>query len=372
MSRLLDLLEELTCDGHDGHYEKYRDSLPTLDRDPEELPQPLDWMTAARDGVPPIPWQADGFLPKRSILQVIADWGLGKSWVLLDAFLCFASGQPLFDRFEIAKPCVSLYFDEENGPDEVTRRLAMLAKGRGIGDVGRSVIPFCYTGLKLDSDGDLQTIRALIELYRPGIIGFDSLVRFHTGNENDNSYMASRVMGPLRRLIVDYNLSTWVNHHPSKPSGQFPKPFIYRARGAGDLIGGADLYYFLSGDGESTITFQPEKVRKGPPASPFSVRLTEGDDGSMSLASMTLPSLTAQKAEKARATLLGTILDAGGSCDRPTIEKACERAGIGSRLTSDTFTELVKLGLIKRQEKLVDRKAIYDLTQAGREGLEWA
>ena len=56
----------------------------------------------------------------------------GKTWLALEMALAVASGQPCLGRFPVKNPGPVLVFCAEDGPQTVQRRVAGLAKVRGV------------------------------------------------------------------------------------------------------------------------------------------------------------------------------------------------------------------------------------------------
>ena len=335
---------------------------------PASLAAPLDYRTLAREGGADVLWQVGGILPQRGIGDLTATSGVGKSWLLLDAAISIAAGELVWGRFEVPRPGPICYFDEENGPEEICRRLTLLEQARGLSGRDLPIFPFCFLGLKLDDPQQLDTLRAILSEYRPVAVFLDSSIRFHGQQENDNSGMAV-VTEAMRRLAVDCDTSILAAHHPNKP-GQFPRSLVDRGRGAGEIIAGLDTYLFAQQMTDGSIRVDCSKVRRGIPPPPFTLRLDDDPEGGVHISYLGSVEPDDDQKDKARATILTELHGAGGDCDRPTLEAACERAKVKPRTASSAFAELVDLGLIRKGE-LRARKRMYHLTPAGQEGLQW-
>lgn len=327
------------------------------------------WPELVRDTIPEVPWQIEGILPERGLGSLTADTGVGKTWLLADLALSVAAGELVWGQFALRRPGPVLYLDEESGAAELSRRFSKLAHGRGLAERGLPVFALSYASLKVDDPQGLDALLRLVREHRPAVVILDSLIRFHSQDENSNSGMA-RVTAALRRLTQE-GPAVLSAHHPRKLGGiGISNASIERGRGAKEGVAGLDSYLFARRTADAAINVEIAKLRHGLPRRPFTLRVEDDPHGSTSVCHPAETDASGQKTEQARAVILTSLMDAGGVCDRPALETACKAQGIGDRWTSDTLAEMTKLGLI-RPGQLRDRKRLYHLTPAGQEGLTW-
>ena len=98
------------------------------------------------------------------------------------------------------------------------------------------------------------------------VLIFDSLKRFHTGEENSASDMC-KIMGALRSLTRN-GASVIVLHHRGKSEHSY--------RGSSDILAGVDVCYTLSKEGELLKLSCDEKNRFGEPFSLY-LRINESE-----------------------------------------------------------------------------------------------
>ena len=355
MTRLGDLLHDLTC--HDGNGKA---AMPVLVReipDADALPRPRDFSQLAKGEIPQTDWLIENVLAVETLGMLTGDTGEHKTWYLLDAGISVSLGESVWDRFPVRKAMPVLYIDEENGEAELSRRVSKLARGRDL--VGRALpfFTFSFTGLRLDDPVGIDTLRALVECYRPGLVILDSFVRFHGAGENDNTAMA-QITSALRSLIRDTGASVWSAHHPNKPPVMGHRSAVDRARGAKEIVAGLDSYIFAQGAGDGATILKPAKIRQGIAPQPFSLRLVETEDGGVTVACLGSAAESDTKLRLCEELICGVILDAQGRLDRPTILAACKEAGYNERTAKRSLARLVEDGEVYKAG-IVNRRQIY-------------
>ncbi len=215
----------------------------------------------------------EGLIFKNTVTMLSGWTGDGKTIAAHEIERSCCGGFPVFGNsaFKVHGPGMVILFDEETPAPMLKDRLQRMGF--------RSDLPFRvghFTGLRLDDEKDFEIIRALVDVHRPVLVVFDSLIRFHTREENDASGMAP-IMGRLRQLA---NMTTvLVIHHVVKAEVDIRK----RSRGSGDIIGGADLELSLAKTAEGDILIQSAKSR-GRPVDPFLLRIEDTPDGRLVVA----------------------------------------------------------------------------------------
>ena len=131
----------------------------------------------------PINWLVEGLVPAGSFVLFVGKAGSYKSWMILDLARAVATGAPFAGR-KTGPPRPVIYLDHENPRNTIAYRKSLfrIDKTPNLRYLGRwSPLPF--PGI------DSFELKQCAREARPLII-FDSLVRFHRGDENDNSQMA--------------------------------------------------------------------------------------------------------------------------------------------------------------------------------------
>lgn len=177
----------------------------------------------------PISWLIKPFIPMESLVLFAGRPGSFKSLMALDIARAVASGRP-FGGMQSPNPRRVLYVDRENGRNSMAHRAQLMGLHRfDIAELrywGRWV-PLEFPAV--NSDVLLQ----YAEHFRPLII-FDSLIRFHAGDENDNAKMA-KIMNQFVSL-ARAGATVLVLHHQGKT-----KEKDYR--GAEEIEAAVDIAY---------------------------------------------------------------------------------------------------------------------------------
>ncbi len=154
-----------------------------------------------------------------------------KSMLALSMGYAISTGSEVFGRPTVQKPV--LYIDKENPVGLIKERqdLLHLTDESNLYYWGSwfNEIPTCCDPVYL----------RLVERYKPVII-FDSLIRFHTMDENEATAMRS-VSQSFRKLCY-LGATVIALHHQGKPSLGYRSPF----RGSSEIEAGCDIGYCLT------------------------------------------------------------------------------------------------------------------------------
>jgi KaiC/GvpD/RAD55 family RecA-like ATPase len=181
-------------------------------------------------------WLVEGIIPRASVTLLAGEPGSYKSWLALALLRSAVAGEKFLER-DCAASSV-LYLDRENPLTMVRQRLTML----GVESLGSTRI---WGGWLSDAPpliGDVRVLEMARE-HRPLII-FDSLIRFHSAEENSATEMAE-VMQNLRAL-ANVGATVLVLHHKPKAEGA-------HYRGSSDIAGGVDTAFSVSRDRHAGI-----------------------------------------------------------------------------------------------------------------------
>lgn len=177
----------------------------------------------------------------------------GKTWLALEMALAVASGQPCLGRFRVKNPGPVLVFCAEDGPQTVQRRVAGLAKVRGI-DFARLAVGWIDAAtILLDDPVHQQRLALTVAATKPRLLILDPLVRLHRGDENSSGDIA-RVLGYLRSLQREHHVAIVLVHHTRKSGASDPGQAL---RGSGDLHAWGDSNaYLVRRDGKPTLVVE--------------------------------------------------------------------------------------------------------------------
>lgn len=309
-------------------------------------------LAALWDQEDPIPWCLPGMLADRDICIIGGEPGAGKSTVLVDLALALATGRQFMKCVDpVGPPKRVLYVDEENNPLLARHRLRLYLNGREIGKDGVSDVPLVYlveNSLKLDNDEMAALLHREIRSFRPDWLMIDSLVRFHSGDENSNSEMSLFFTKYLKPIRSGYNCGIVLLHHLAKPSKDRGEDLGHRLRGASDLRAMIDQLWGLEGDqATSKRILKHEKCRWGGRFEPLALEQVESDDGTAAW----LEAATQERSAQDR--LIQLLKDAGtDGVLRKDASAALVQQGYfaGARACSRTFGSLHGQGVVLKRK----------------------
>lgn len=204
---------------------------------------------------PPKPphWFVNGLISEGDLVLIIGEPEAQKSWLALDLAVATIKGRN-WVGLEIDEPGTVMYVDEENHRSEIWRRLMALGFDRK--KEGDKLHYFSQQELRLDKNP--ERLFATIERVKPKLVILDSLIRFHTSAEDDNTAMSTLWNNGIKPISRTYGATTVILHHVVKAAESNSKR---RVRGAGDIVAAIDLGLDVTipADGEyrKVIPFKP-------------------------------------------------------------------------------------------------------------------
>lgn len=231
----------------------------------------------------PIPWLIRGWLAENEMAYLAGEWGSGKSYVALDAAVSIAAGIPWMGKVDVLRAAPVLYVDEENGPALARHRMALICRGRALGQADAESLPIRYltkNGISLDDASGFALIDMEIERSKAKVVVLDSLVRFFRGrDENDASSMAAFFGERISPLMARHRCSFLALDHMGKPSKERTDPG-HRQRGSSEKPGNADELWALEGGRDTDRrTLSHQKTRWDDLSPSLSLRWCKSDDG---------------------------------------------------------------------------------------------
>lgn len=194
----------------------------------------------------PVSWLVEPFIPRGSFVLLVGKPGTYKSWLTLDLARAVARGEN-FAGMSGGPAREVLYIDRENGESVVARRREIfhIPASPRLRYWGR------WSSLPLPAIGSQEMIE-FAQKSRPLLI-FDSLVRFHKGNENDNAAMAAVMDGFVE--LARKGATVVVLHHASSKDAD--KNF----RGATEIEAAPDIAARVDRIADRTIRVRQFKNR---------------------------------------------------------------------------------------------------------------
>jgi KaiC/GvpD/RAD55 family RecA-like ATPase len=150
-----------------------------------------------------------------------------------------------------------IFVEEEGGRRKLAERTAMQAAGLDV-PVPEDLHFVLHQGVRLDTDGSVRALLALVERIEPVMVALDPLVLLHSGDENKASDMG-KLMRRLVRLAADHQLCVVLVHHVSKPQeGRRLSRTAQRLRGSSAFAGATDGTIILDREGDYGLTVRGE------------------------------------------------------------------------------------------------------------------
>lgn len=161
---------------------------------------------------PPEPVIGNGILLEKTLCLLTGEPKVGKSLLVYNLAISLSRGKGN-NFFSINKKYKAMILSAEGGYYPNRDRAKKMMNGL-ITDKENLFICF-DSRIKLDMENDLDELKSVLKEFKPDVLIIDPFVRFHCKNENMANEMAE-VMGTLRQLIEDYNLSIILVHHSGK------------------------------------------------------------------------------------------------------------------------------------------------------------
>lgn len=197
-----------------GRKEELRRSIqPTVTIAPTEtdklIVHPCDEIMATPHK--PDSFVIDRLIPEGMVTAITSQAGIGKSIIALEMARCIASGKPFLGQFP-TKQMPVLIIDQEMSPNTIVGRFHSL-----IDDPTLPIFTSYETFLKITNPNDYRKIADAISEHGAKLVILDTLVTFHSGDENQVNEMRE-VMEAMMRLCAECKVTILVAHHQRKGS----------------------------------------------------------------------------------------------------------------------------------------------------------
>ncbi|WP_068275539.1 AAA family ATPase [Aldersonia kunmingensis] len=151
--------------------------------------------------IPPMQWLVEGVWPLNSFGPLGGEKKTLKSYNLLSLSVAVASGQPFYDKFEVANPGPVLYYAGEGGRDEHQRRLQVIARAYGV-PLEDLPLHTVFDAGGLDDPEFVGAMRDHLDYLQPRLVVLDPLYAFHAkGIEAQNLYDRGRMLSDFNRQV---------------------------------------------------------------------------------------------------------------------------------------------------------------------------
>lgn len=197
----------------------------------------------------PIDWIIHELFSAGSVSLLVGEGGTKKTYSLLDAALCVATGKPWLDR-PVSQGAV-LIIDEESGDRRIKRRISEVMRGHGVDDMTLAWVTLAQ--FNLTTKADIDEVDKLIVHTGAKLVIIDALADVALGaDENAVKDMQPLFMG-LRGLAEQYQCAIVLIHHANK-AGTY--------RGSSAIKGAVDALIMVESKRKSpTIEFVVVKGR---------------------------------------------------------------------------------------------------------------
>jgi hypothetical protein len=253
---------------------KSREAQVTHGPDAEEIVfKPFTLTELYQEEFPEVMWLAEDLIPLGGITAITGDSNTYKSFLTNSLASCVSLGEKFLGNFTTHKGKV-LVIDEENHRRFIRKRFEDMSI-----DPSDDVMFFSQLGIKLDKENSTKALKDFLDRERPALVIFDSLVRFHSKEENSATEM-SKVMNEMRKLTADDRAVVIIHHH-KKDQGFQKKGGSQSVRGSSDIFASLDCHISVERKDEHLILSQ-NKLRMQLQLDPFKVMLELTPNGGIS------------------------------------------------------------------------------------------
>src|ERR1041385_4793260 len=196
---------------------------------------------------PPPDIIGNGFLQPKTLLLVAGKPKARKSMLVFNMGLALAAGRG-FAIFPVKKPHRVLLLSAEGGYYPNRERLKKMCQSFKV-DKPENFTIFTIARWKLEDKQSYKHLYGVVRELKPEVLIIDPFVRFHNLEENSANQMAF-VIGKIRAMIEDLNLSVILVHHVGKSENA-------GARGSSAIPGECDACIHIhKGNVEQELEFE--------------------------------------------------------------------------------------------------------------------
>jgi len=174
------------------------------------------------------------------------------------AIACSSDKEGLFLGKFKTRPCKVIIIDKENTFNKIHKRLDKLTRTDEVKDLNLWVIKnssdhnlLFYNKESANQDNETTYLIKQLKPIKPDILILDSLIRFHTSEENSSTEM-SKVYNVLDRIRTELNCTIICIHHTNK---------LGKSRGSSDLQAMVDWQYRIDTNNKKKYILTVEECR---------------------------------------------------------------------------------------------------------------
>lgn len=251
----------------------------------------FDLVDVVKEQIPPIEWVVKYFVPRPSVVVMFGKPKHKKTLVVLDMCNHIAIGEKWMsspngrDGIDV-NPMRVVWVDLENGSSLMKRRMKAFSKAlasepmRGQFQAYSMPDPWLDLSKPEDVTAMIERIQAIGNV---GVLVIDHLGQVF-GSIDENSPLASQVMGAIRRISEATNTAILLIHHAKKGQGKDGGAPEDMLRGSGAILAGVDAAFLVERDpaDKDQVTIKPVAVR-GPDAPIISAQFSYEQDENLDL-----------------------------------------------------------------------------------------
>jgi AAA domain len=265
-----------------------------------------------------------------------------KSWLALDLAVSVASRTLCLGSFAVEDPGPVMLYMAEDSAAVVKARLAGLCYHRGLRLDALPIDVITEPTVRIDKSRDQERLARTVGRAHPRLLVLDPFVRLHRVDENDAGQV-SALLGYLRSLQRDFDLSVLVVHHARK-NGAAGGQAGQNLRGSGDLHAWGDSNLYLRRQhGNLTLTIE-HRAAQAP--EPFALRLVaDKSRGDAHLALVDHVDPRAEGVGDIAQTIVATLNAAGEPLGRTALR---DRMHVRNERLGEALAHLAATGSIVR------------------------
>lgn len=254
--------------------------------------QLFDLADVVTEDLPSIAWLVKPYLHRPSVTAWFGKPKSMKSMLVLDMCLHIASGQVWLasdpkghDGIEVSTSRV-IWLDLENGSGTLKRRMKAIANALNMGQAHNQMqaysMPTPWPDLS-KTENAMALIARIQALGDVGVLVIDHLGQVF-GAVDENSPLASQIMGTIRQISEACNVAIVLIHHAKKGQGKDGGAPEDQLRGSGAILAGVDAAFLVERDkaDKAQLKLIPVAVR-GPDAPNVSAKFSYEQDENLDL-----------------------------------------------------------------------------------------
>ena len=214
------------------------------------------WVSYLSKQVPP--FLVPGLLQSQALHVLSSDTGCCKSWLGLSLMLSGVFLLPVLDQVP-SRAFSSIYLAADSPDWDIQQQLRKLLDAYRIPpeDWNRAAGTFIMPiGMMLDDVQHVKDLTEFIKEWDIDVLFIDVMLYSHSGNENDNAYMARHVLRASKYIRDVAGCAVFFIHHNAKPRPDGSVSF----RGAGTIVQAVEHHFSLTKH-NGVILMEREKIR---------------------------------------------------------------------------------------------------------------